>query len=275
MTCMWNALLTILPEWMRSDVDKQGRESLLELRLRINLPPELVLFSKSSWLHRSITQEDLNYVVNTASRYSPWTASTSSEGYLTAKGGHRIGLCGETVMQHGLVAGIHNLTSLCIRIARDFPGIAAGVDHRAGSILILGPPGWGKTTLLRDLIRQIGKTETVCVADERGEIFPDGLSRGKRIDVLTGCPKNISISLLLRTMSPAWIAVDEITDTGDCEALIRAAHCGVRLLASAHAESVKDLQRRSAYRKLLENHIFEVILILKKDRSFTMERMEE
>lgn len=275
MTCAWKELLAVLPMWMRKDVDTLGAASLQELRLRINSPPELVFPEESRWLNRIVTREDLNYTVNAASSYSPWTAASAARGYITAMGGHRIGLCGEAVVQQDTVVGIRQVSSLCIRIARDFPGIAAGLGKITGSVLILGPPGWGKTTLLRDLIRQREKTERICVVDERGELFPEGLPRGNRTDVLTGCSKGEGIPMLLRTMGPGCIAVDEITDPADALALLQAANCGVRLLATAHGVSVSDFQKRSVYRPLLDNHVFDVFLVLKKDRSYTMERMTQ
>ena len=92
MTCRWQELLSILPPWLRESVDKVGRESLQELRLRIGAPPELVLAGQSRWLDRPIALEDIHFCINTASRYSPWTAESQCIGFLTAPGGHRIGL---------------------------------------------------------------------------------------------------------------------------------------------------------------------------------------
>ena len=275
MTCAWKEFLSVLPLWMRKEVDRQGAVSLQELRLRRNTQPELLLPEKSCWLDRSVTQEDLNYIINAASQYSPWTAASAAQGYITITGGHRIGLCGQAVVQQWGITGIKNISSLCIRIARDFYGIAACASKIQGSVLILGPPGWGKTTLLRDLIRQLETSERICVVDERGEIFPEGIFRGKRIDVLSGCKRKDGIPMLLRTMSPTCIAVDEITDPEDTSALLQAANCGVRLLATAHGASVADLRMRAVYRPLLENSVFGVVLILKRDKSYTMERMTE
>lgn len=275
MTCAWKELLAVLPIWVRKEVDSLGSESLQELRLRINSPPELVLSGESIFLNRSISQEDMNYTINAASRYSPWAAASSAKGFITVAGGHRIGLCGEAVVQQGTVTAIKNVTSLCIRVARDFPGIAATAAKLKGSIIILGAPGWGKTTLLRDLIRQLEKTEKICAVDERQELFPKELLCGVRVDVLSGCSKQDGIPMLIRTMGPSCIAVDEITDTKDAVSLLHAANCGVRLLATAHAVSLSDFRQREVYRPLFEHNVFDTFLVLKKDKTFTVERMAE
>lgn len=275
MTCAWKELLAVLPMWMRKEVDAQGAALLQELRLRINSPPELVFAVGSRWLDRRITDEDLRYTVNAAAQYSPWTAASAAQGYITVSGGHRIGLCGETIMQQGVITGIRKISSLCIRVARDFPGIAAGIKTIPGSVLILGPPGSGKTTLLRDLIRQRENTEKICVVDERKELFPVGLPMGNRVDILFGCCKKDGIQMLLRTMGPTCIAMDEITDPEDTQALLQAANCGVHLLATAHAASIADFQERSIYRPLLESQIFSVFVVLRKDKTYTVERMAQ
>lgn len=271
MECAWEALLSILPRRLKPDVDKLGRDAMQELRLRLNAPAQLVFQNESCWLSGRITREELNEVINSASRYSPWATTGVSQGYVTAPGGHRIGLCGEVVYKNGRVEGIRDITSLCIRVARDFPGIASRADSLYGSILIIGPPGWGKTTLLRDFIRRISKKETIAVVDERGELFPNGFDRGECTDVLTGCPKAEGINMVLRTMGPRCIAVDEITEDADARAIIHAANCGVRLLATAHAGCRKDLERRPVYRQLLEHRVFDYVITLGKDRLYRIE----
>ena len=174
MICAWEELIGIIPERMRRDVDRLGSVSMQELRLRIGKPPELVMEDSSHWLAGAVSRDELLFCINAASRYSPWSAGSAASGYLTAAGGHRIGLCGEVTGGGREACGVNNPTSLCIRVARDFPGIAEKLDTCSGSVLILGPPGSGKTTLLRDLIRQISTRDTgsVCVVDERGELFP-------------------------------------------------------------------------------------------------------
>lgn len=270
MMCAWKEFLSVLPQWIRQDVDRLGKNELQELRLRINAPPELVLEKGSRWISAKVGEQDLAFVVNAASRYSPWAAETAASGYVTAPGGHRIGMCGEAVCHHRTVTGIRKLDSLCIRVARDYPGISDGLP-RDGSVLILGAPGWGKTTLLRDLARAIAEYETVAVVDERGELFPAGYTRGKRMDVLTGAPKTEGIDALLRTMGPAFIAVDEITAKSDCEALMRVHGCGVKLLASAHASSGADLRSREIYRTLVDQGVFDHIVILNRDKRWRLE----
>ena len=274
MICAWKELLGILPPWLALEVDRSKQEKLQELRLRINAAPELVYASGNWYLNRKISREDLNHCVNLASRYSPWAAQSVSRGYITAPGGHRIGLCGDAVIKEGEIIGIKNLRSLCIRVARDFPGIGLNAAKYTGSILLLGPPGSGKTTLLRDMIRQIANRETVAVVDEREELFPEYFPPGKCMDILTGCEKAVGIGMLLRTMGPSCIAVDEITAEEDTEALIHAGWCGVRLLATAHAASVKDLIARPIYHRLASSKLFDHILVLHRDKSWREERMD-
>jgi len=276
MRCAWNTLIRILPNHLRRCVDGQLADNLLELRLRKGKPVELVTLAGSRWLPETATEEDLNFIIHTASQYSPWSASSMANGFLTVSGGHRIGICGECVCKAGIMTGFQRISGLCIRISRDFQGISKGIPM--DSVLVLGAPGSGKTTLLRDLIRRISDQESgaVTVVDERGELFPReaDFPTGKRTDVLTGCSKEQGIELALRTMGPAWIAVDEITSEEDCAALLKAGWCGVRLLATAHAGGIKDLYSRSVYRPLVERKLFQNVVVMGMDKSWRLERTE-
>ena len=273
MKCAWQELLGILPDWMRRDVDELGRETLQEIRLRCGQVPILRCHGRAHSLKRTVSRDDIHYIVNIASRYSPWSAATAAMGYITAPGGHRIGICGEAVVQDGHMSGIRYPSSLCIRIARDFPGVAMKAGQVSGSILIIGPPGAGKTTLLRDLIRQRARKHIVCVVDERGEIFPNGFFRGENVDVLSGVHKQQGIERLLRAMAPTAIAVDEITSEEDCAAMKNAGWCGVDILATAHAASLDDLRTRPIYRPVLRSNLFSNIIVLHADKSWHLERM--
>lgn len=281
MRCDWNSLINLLPQWMRNDVDKHGKDSLQELRLRIDSSPELLTAQKAIYLKRAVSIEDLQFCVNTASRYSPWSARTNRFGYITAPGGHRIGMCGQGLMTDKEMTGIGSVTSLCIRVARDFCGIAEGIAGTSGSILIIGKPGSGKTTLLRDLIRIRSEkgNKSVAVVDEKMEIFPVSNGRlcfppGPRTDILTGCNKQQGIVSLLRNMGPGTIAVDEITAQEDCQSLLEAGWCGVDLIATAHAASRRDLMSRRVYRPILESRLFDTLLVLREDKSWYRERMD-
>lgn len=281
MRCAWQAYINLLPIRMRQEVDRLGHNTLQELRLRLNLPPELITADGSVWLDDTVTRDDLSFCVNAASRYSPWSAATSAQGYITAPGGHRVGICGTAAVSDGKMTGITEASSLCLRVARDFPGIAEKASTIKGSILILGRPGSGKTTLLRDLIRQKSDNfeERVAVVDERGELFPkiqgeNCFPTGRRTDILTGCAKSQGINAVLRTMNPTIIAVDEITESGDCDALIQAGWCGVKFLATVHAGSRSDLYSRPIYKQIIKSGLFEHLLILRSDKSWRLERME-
>lgn len=280
MKCAWQEFIALLPQRLRSEVDKLGSQQLLEIRFRVGHEPELVLFNESVWVVDKIKPEDLSFVINAASRYSPWSATTTRKGYITALGGHRVGLCGDAVIQNGEMTGIRSPTSICIRVARDFPGIAAAAKQYKGSILIIGAPGSGKTTLLRDLIRQRSDMEkgSLAVVDERGELFPSTeqgqcFYPGKKTDVLTGCGKIHGIESLLRTMGPSCIAVDEITAESDCKALMNAGWSGVTLLATAHAKSVADLYARPIYRPIINSGLFDTLLVMQPDKSWKEAKM--
>ena len=273
MNCAWQELLAVLSPGIAKAVDKAGRNTVQEIRLRQGRPVELVCRDKCISLDIPVRQQDLDFCINVASRYSPWSAQTMEQGYITASGGHRIGICGEAVVKNGRMTGIRNVTSACIRVARDFPDVAKDAAGLRGSVLIIGPPGSGKTTLLRDLIRQISRQSQVGVVDERQELFPEYIQGGERIDVLKNCSKQDGINVILRTMGPDCIAVDEITAETDCIALRQAGWCGVRLLATAHAGSISDLQSRPLYRPLLEESLFDHILVLNRNKLWREERI--
>lgn len=273
MRCAWDALLGILPRWMRQDVDGMGKDTMQELRLRINAPPELILESESRWLRRSCSKQDVDFCIQAASRYSPWAAESIRKGFITAPGGHRIGLCGLALYREGQMTGLREISSLCIRVARDHPGIARNAPE-TGSVVIIGAPGWGKTTMLRDLIRKRSQRESVAVVDERGELFPQGYDIGQRTDILLGCRKREGLDQVVRTMGPQCVAVDEITAEEDCTGLLQAAGCGITLLATAHAGSRKEFINRPIYDPLIRKGIFQWILVMHPDKSYHTERME-
>ena len=263
---------------MRQVVDKGYRDDLQELRLRCGYCPELVLQDRSVWLSKKTDEQEIRFVINAVSQYSPWAVSTMAKGYITASGGHRIGFCGSVIVQNGAITGMRDISSLCIRVARSFPGISN--ENLFGSVLIIGSPGSGKTTLLRDLIRLRSEkgTGSVCVVDERCELFPmiggaHCFEPGPRTDIISACDKSNGVLMALRTMCPAFIAVDEITAEEDCTALVSAGWCGVNLLATAHAANRNDLLHRPVYRPIITNRLFDTLVIMQPDKSWKAERM--
>ena len=280
MKCAWQAYLNLLPHWMRQEVNQHWSDTLQELHLRIGLKPEICFESGVERLHKNISKEDISFVINAASEYSPWAAKTLGNGFLTAQGGHRIGVCGVATVADGKMRGITQATSLCLRVARDIENISPKPTDVKESLLIIGPPGSGKTTLLRDLSRAKSNTEegNISVIDEREELFPlykgqACFESGNHTDILSGCGKAEGIEAVLRSMNPRWIAVDEITERKDCDALLQAGWCGVNLLATAHAGSIQDFLTRPVYKPLVECKLFTTVLVLRKDKSWKMERM--
>ncbi len=279
MICQWESVLNVLPNWMRQAVDEQGSETLQELRLRLGQQPQLCMGIRQKFLQRHVNAEDLRFVIHAASRYSPWAIASAAQGYITLPGGHRIGISGEVIQKEGCPSTVRWASSVCIRISRDFSGISRKI-HNQGSILIIGSPGSGKTSLLRDLIRCRSDTgpQSVCVIDERCELFPASQNsfcypQGLRTDVILACPKAQGIQMGIRCMSPGTIAVDEITAPSDCLALTQAAWCGVDILATAHAGGKEELYRRAVYKPLMESQIFETLVIMSPDKTYYTERM--
>ena len=278
MNCAWKSYLNLLPVGLRQEVENLGYDSLLEVRLRCGQPSELVTVHGSVWLNRVITREDLRFTVNIASQYSAWASGTSAYGYITAAGGHRIGLCGQAVADRNGMTGIREPTSLCIRVAKDIEGVAKSAAQLQGSILILGRPGSGKTTFLRDLIRQKSRQSHVTVVDERQELFPQAagafcFETGQGTDILSCCDKAEGVLAAIRCMNPDYVAVDEITAQEDCSSLLHAGWCGVNLIATAHAGSKEDLYGRPVYKPLVDKKLFQNLVIMGPDRTFRIERM--
>ncbi len=203
-------------------------------------------------------------------------------GYITVRGGHRVGLSGRTVLENGGVKLMKDIAGFNVRLARERIGVSApllpllrdelwpGIRHT----LLISPPMGGKTTLLRDLVRAAscgewspGQRLKVGVVDERSEVAAccggvPSFDLGPRTDVLDGCPKAEGMMMLIRSMSPQLIAVDELGHAEDAEAVLEAQHAGVRVVATAHGSGYEEALQRPSLRRLMEERVFTRILVL-------------
>ena len=273
----------------------QEEEILQEIRLRVN-QPVIVKNKHGEWLldyngrytrERSMAycavEREIFDVLQHICSYSLYAYEDElSRGFVTVTGGHRVGITGQVVLEGEKVRTIKHFSGLNIRISHEIKGTAdcvLGNLYKSGrllSTLIISPPGCGKTTLLRDLVRQVsdgnkhGLGLCVGLVDERSEIAGcyQGIAQndvGMRTDILDGCPKALGMMMLLRSMSPQVIAVDEIGSLEDMQAIHMASCCGCKILATIHGEDLNDVALRDGMSPLLREGLFERILILRKE----------
>lgn len=202
-------------------------------------------------------------------------AEEQRSGFVTLRGGHRMGLCGRVICQGQSIRALRDISSFCIRIAGQWRGAADGLIGQltdengfCRSTLIVGLPGMGKTTLLRDSLRRLSEAgRRVCVVDERSEIAAmcDGLPQlevGPCTDVLYGCGKEAGLRWLLRSLSPEVLVTDELSDTLDAQAALEAIRSGVSMLATVHGRDLDSVCGRNTLYPLIRDRAFERYAVL-------------
>jgi stage III sporulation protein AA len=277
-------LLLLLPVEIRTAIRQAGIPpgKLQEIRIRAGRPVILKGMGQEKVLDGigTVRGEQVRDILSCLGKYSLYAYEEElRQGFLSLQGGHRVGVCGKVVQEQGRIRSMSEIAFLNIRFAHEVRGCADEIlpklwdGERLLPTLIASAPGQGKTTLLRDCVRQIsdgGKGQegkTVGLVDERSEIAGcfrgiPGNDVGMRTDVLDGCPKAEGMLLLIRSMAPQVVAVDEIGSMEDLEAIKTAANCGCILLATVHGSCMEELLRKPVLKKLVKTGIFERYVFL-------------
>lgn len=269
-------------------------DHLQEIRLRINSPLLINYKNREYFVSDNaklvsspsqgvlISKNEIKETMEYISNYSLYAFEEEiRQGFITINGGHRIGITGKTIIQGDVIKGMKHISFINVRLAHQVKGCADMVlpyliNPKTGGIyhtLIISPPKCGKTTLLRDIIRQISDGNSylegmnVGVVDERSEIGACYMGApqndlGIRTDILDCCPKAKGMMMLIRSMSPQVIAVDEIGSREDLEAIDHVISCGCKLIATVHGSSIDDVKSKPVLGELLQKKLFERYVIL-------------
>ncbi|WP_059103294.1 stage III sporulation protein AA [Shouchella shacheensis] len=273
-------ILTVLPPTIKECLQALPDEIVRyveEIRIRISRPLEVIAGGKPYYPEQRgesyiVQESDAHFLLNQLSEYSLYAFEEElRKGFITIRGGHRVGLAGKVLLERGDVQTLRPISSFNIRIARQKIGAAARLigdlyepkERRWLSTLFVGAPQTGKTTVLRDLTRLMSQgvpnrqieAIKVGIVDERSEIAASiaGVPQhelGSRVDVLDGCPKAEGMMMMIRSMSPEVLVVDEIGRAEDTRAIIEALHAGVNVIATAHGHSFEEVAQRPALKEL-------------------------
>ncbi|MFC4769141.1 stage III sporulation protein AA [Effusibacillus consociatus] len=301
-TAIRQQILPVLAPAIRSIISRTPPSvqfSLEEIRIRLGKPLQVYTHQGDYYLDPQgqpfrflpkaycVSEEDVAQTLQLLTRSSLYALEEElRRGFLTIAGGHRVGLAGRTILSaEGFVQTMKDITNLNIRVARQVQGVADPVKeylmnpsgYKLYNTLIISPPQCGKTTLLRDLARQISdgslhpkmKGLKVGIVDERSELAGcvNGVpqhSVGSRTDVLDGCPKAQGMLMMIRSMSPHVLITDEIGREEDRDAIQEAVHAGVHVIASAHGYNLAEIKNRPAIQSLFEAKVFSRFLVLSR-----------
>ncbi len=228
---------------IRTSLEGENLRNANEIRIRLNKNIYINYSDSENEIAYKPNQFEIDEIFSKMCQYSPYAyIEDIKRGFITIENGCRVGICGRVVDDYN----IKNISSLNIRIAKEIQGCSKIIaDKISGNILIASAPACGKTTILRDLIRCYSNSgKNIGVADERGEISGINFDLGKRTDVMLNCSKTEGMEMILRSMAPDIIAVDELGGEDDIKSAFNIVHCGVNLIATIHAKTVDEVKYR-------------------------------
>ena len=280
-------ILNILARDIRHLLAQEDRDlnGLQEIRLRTGQPLRILKENRERVLPEEkkphiVTKEEMRETMEYISHYSLYAYENElRQGFLTIEGGHRVGVAGKVIMEREKVKNIQYISSINIRVSHEVIGCADKIlpyitkNRQVCHTLIISPPSCGKTTLIRDLIRQISdgneyvKGCSVGVVDERSELGGCylGIAQnhlGTRTDILDCCPKADGMIMLIRSMAPQVIAVDEIGTAEDIHAVEYAMQCGCKMIASVHGLDMDEATKKPVLGELIRRRMFERYVVL-------------
>ena len=277
-----NNIYILIAETIKQNPQTKIKENAIEIRLRNNKPIIIKLPNLDIVIKYDVTEKDILYTLEKLCENSIYAyKSQICQGFITIKGGHRVGITGSCVIENGKIINIKYISSLNFRIAREIKGCCRKIlkevinKDTINTTLIVSPPGKGKTTMLRDLIRTISngipeinfRGKTCGVVDERGEISSmyKGIAQndvGIRTDIIENINKAQGIEILIRTMSPEIIACDEIGTKEDVLAIKYAVTSGVKGIFTMHGAEMRDVKANKEINELIENKYIEKIIFI-------------
>lgn len=278
MNKMQDEIFCFFPNYLKSMelMNESITKNVQEIRIRVGQPICIKGNNFEEFFTYKIKPEDIIKILENFSNNSIYSVQNEiNSGFLTVKGGHRVGITGTCVFEDNRIKNIKYISSLNIRVAREVIDCGSKIlnyiidNKKFSNTLILSPPGCGKTTIIRDIIRQLSDGNDICnsynigLVDERSEIAAmyKGVPQnniGKRTDVMNNCYKGIGMKMLIRSMGPQIIATDEIGGVKDEEAMFEAVYSGVKLLLTAHGEEIKDVSKN-----IIDSKVFKNIVVLK------------